>query len=360
MAQPTQRLTSLDFFRGFTMLLLVNAGFLHYFAGSEFDGTVAQEIFKQFSHPEWEGLRFWDLVQPFFMFIVGVAIPFSVSKRLAKGQSWNKLKGHAAQRSVILILLGVALYTTGQDHFTLYFQNVLAQIGVTYIIAFVLIHKRPSWQILISVGLVVLTEVLYRTFPLEGFNQPFVKDQNFGTFFDQLISDGSRGGWVSFNAIPTAAHTIWGVLCGKLLLAGQSDRQKLKTLILAGLITLAVGYSLTTVSPVIKRIATGSFVFISGGYTILALALTYWIIDMKGYKNWAMFGVIVGMNPLFIYLFNHFGFSDVVHQIVEPWFGLVLGWTDATVVEALSRATVWFFNWYLCYLLYKQRIFIRI
>jgi predicted acyltransferase len=221
-------------------------------------------------------------------------------------------------------------------------------------------HKRPSWQILVSVGLVVLTEVLYRTFPLEGFNNPFVKDQNFGTFFDQLISDGSRDGWVSFNAIPTAAHTIWGVLCGKLLLSSQTDRQKLRTLVIAGVIALAVGYSLTTVSPIIKRIATSSFVFVSGGYTILVLALTYWIIDMKQYKNWAMFGVIVGMNPLFIYLFNHFGFSDIVQQIVEPWYHLVLGWTDQTVVEALARATVWFFNWYLCYLLYKRKIFVRI
>jgi len=353
----SKRLTSLDFFRGFTMLLLVNGGVLHYFANSEYEGTIAHAIFTQFTHPAWEGIHFWDLVQPFFMFIVGVAIPFAIAKRRSQGQSWSKLTSHAGQRSLILILLGVTL-GTGVEQFSLTFQNVLAQIGITYFIAFLLIRTKWSVQLLTSLGLILLTAILYRLFPLEG-SDPFVKGQTFGALTNQFIAPGATGHWASFNAIPTAAHTIWGALCGQLLHSGFSGNRKLKILILGGLAALAVGYALTPISPIIKKICTSSFVFISGGWAILALALTYWIIDLKGYKRWAMFGVIVGMNPIFIYLLHRF-IEDIAHIYLGPWINLFFGWSSQTFTEVLILAVAWFFNWYVCYLLYKNRIFIRI
>lgn len=356
MAQ-SKRLVSLDFFRGFTMLLLVNGGVLHYFAGSEYEGTIAHAIFTQFTHPAWEGFHFWDLVQPFFMFIVGVAIPFSIAKRRSQGQSWTKLTRHAAQRSLILILLGVTL-GTGIEKFSLTFQNVLAQIGITYFIAFLLIRTRWSVQLLSSLGLILLTAILYRLFPLEG-SQPFVEGKTFGALSNQFIAPGARGNWASFNAIPTAAHTIWGALCGQLLRKEFSGNRKLKILIIGGLAALIIGYALTPVSPIIKRICTSSFVFISGGWAILALALTYWIIDLKQYKRWAFFGVIVGMNPIFIYLLHGF-IEDIAHRFIGPWIHLIFGWSSQTLAEVLMLAIAWFFNWYVCYLLYKRRIFFRI
>ena len=351
------RLQSLDFFRGFTMLLLVNGGVLHYFARPQFEGTLAHAVFTQFTHPEWEGFHLWDLVQPFFMFIVGVAIPFSIAGRLSRGQSWNTLTKHAAKRSLLLILLGVTL-DAGMKNFNLTFQNVLAQIGFTYFIAFLLIRSRWSVQLTVSIGLILVTEVLYRLFPLEG-SDPFVKGKTFGDLVNRVIAPGSYDNWASFNAIPTAAHTIWGALCGQLLQKEFTGDKKLKILIVAGLSALVVGYALTPISPIIKRICTSSFVFISGGWAILVLALLYWIIDLKGHKRWTTFAVVVGMNPIFIYLFHPF-IENVAHSFTGPWINLFFGWTSQTFVEVLILAMGWFLNWFVCYLLYKRKIFIKI
>lgn len=352
-----KRLTSLDFFRGFTMLLLISGGALQYFARPEFQGTVVYVIFTQFTHPEWEGFRFWDLIQPFFMFIVGVAIPFSVGKRLSKGDSWSKLTYHAGRRSLILIFLGVTLMAQ-QNEFSLSFQNVLAQIGFTYFIAFILIRTKPSIQFATSIGLIVLTAILYRLFPLEG-NDPFAIGQTFGDRINHIIAPGSRGNWASFNAIPTAAHTIWGSLCGQLLLSKSVNTKKLQILIIGGFTALIIGYAITPISPIIKRICTSSFVFVSGGWTILAFALMYWIIDIKNYKRWAFFGVVVGMNPIFIYLLGG-SIRNITYKFLEPWTNLIFSWTSHHFIELFLILIAWFINWYICYYLFKKRIFIKI
>ena len=356
--KQSDRLLSLDFFRGFTMFLLIGESFLEYFAHPEFDGTVAHAIFMQFTHPEWVGFRFWDLIQPFFMFIVGVAIPFSIAKRRSLGDSWAKLTSHAGQRSIILILLGVTLGTRGNE-FSLTFQNVLAQIGFTYFVTFLLMRTKPSVQMATSFGLILLTAILYRLFPMEG-SDPFVRGQTFGDYINQIIAPGSSGNWASFNAVPTTAHTIWGALCGQLLRSKFSGTKKLKILIIGGLAGIVIGYALTPISPIIKHICTSSFVFISGGWAILALALTYWIIDIKQYRKWAKFGIIVGMNPIFIYLFSD-SIRGVVFRFLEPWVSLIFSWVNSTsFIEALMLAIAWFFNWYICYLLYKKQIFIKL
>ena len=352
-----ERLLSLDFFRGFTMLLLISGGFLQYFASSEFDGTVAHAIFSQFTHPRWEGFKFWDLIQPFFMFIVGVAIPFSVAKRLSQGDSWSKLTRHAGQRSIILILLGVTLGTRG-DEFTLTFQNVLAQIGFTYFVAFLLIRTKPSIQLAVSIGLIILTDLLYHLFPMEG-DQPFVMGKTFGDYINQIIAPVSSGNWASFNAVPSSAHTIWGALCGQLLRSQWSNLKKLRILAIGGVAGLAIGYAITPISPVIKHICTASFILISGGFSILALTLSYWIIDVKKHKKWAFFGVVVGMNPIFIYLMSG-SIKSIAFRFLEPWVNVLFSWTSEHFIEILLLGLAWFLNWYVCYFLYKKRIFIKI
>ncbi len=352
------RLISLDFFRGITMLLLISGGALQYFAKSEFSGTLIHDIFTQFTHPHYEGLRFWDLIQPFFMFIVGVAIPFSVAKRLSQGYSWSRLTKHAGQRSIILILLGVTLGTSGKE-FTLTFQNVLAQIGFTYFITFLLLRTRPSIQLATSLGLIFLTEALYRLFPMEG-DQPFAMGKTFGDYINSIIAPGSTGNWASFNAVPTAAHTIWGALVGQLFQSKFSVSKKLKYLIIAGIAAVAIGYAITPVTPIIKKISTSSFVFASGGWSILALTFCYWVIDVKNYQNWAFFGIVVGMNPIFIYLLAG-TIKGFIFRILEPWSNLIFSnWTSPHFINILLLSVAWFANWYVCYYLYRKRIFFRI
>jgi predicted acyltransferase len=238
---------------------------------------------------------------------------------------------------------------------------VLAQLAVTYLLAYLVMNRSVTFQVLFSVALVMLTEALYRFFPLEGFDQPFEAGKNFGAWFNILIAGREDGGhWAMFNAIPTAAHTIWGVLAGQLLMSKQSDKRKMQILLIAGAAGLIIGYGLSPVTPIIKRISTSTFVFVGGGWSLLALALCYWIIDMKKYQKGVQFFAIVGMNPLFIYLFAHVGGANLIQKIVLPFSNALFGWTGELGAHIILSLIVLYFLWYICDWLFKHKIFIRI
>ena len=182
-------------------------------------GTMFEPFFKQFHHHPWNGLRFWDLVQPFFMFIVGVAMPFSYANRIKKGESRNKITKHILQRCFILLAFGVGLHCGYNRELVWELWNVLVQLAFTILIAYAIMNLPHKTQIIISIGLLVLTEILYRVYnPADPFN----KGASFGSWTDMLfMGQINSGGWVTVNFIPTAAHTIWGVICGQIL---RSDR----------------------------------------------------------------------------------------------------------------------------------------
>ena len=357
------RLLSLDFYRGLTMFLLI-AEFSYLFeflVAPELQGTLTHSIAEQFHHVEWEGMHFWDLIQPFFMFIVGVSMPLSFSKRMARGDTFKQLRKHAFKRAFLLLLLGWALYCIDPGKIEFRFQNVLAQLGVTYIIAFFLIRKKPVVQIGISVLLILISEAIYRFFPIEGFNHAFLPGENFGAWLNILISGQEDSGhWAMFNAIPTAAHTIWGVLAGQLLMSDKSNKKKIQQLVITGIIGLIIGYGFSYFTPIIKRISTSTFVFASGGWAILALALCYWVIDIKKYQKGVLFFAIVGMNPLFIYLFAHVGGADLIRKVFLPFSNALFGWTGTLNADILLSIVVLFFLWFVCYYMYKKKLFIRI
>jgi len=357
------RLLSLDFYRGLTMFLLI-AEFSHlfeYLVSPGLHDTFIHSIAEQFHHVEWEGLHFWDLIQPFFMFIVGVSMPLSFAKRTARGDTFRELQKHAYKRSFLLLLLGWALYCIEDEKIVFRFQNVLAQLSVTYVIAFFLIRKKASVQFGISVFLILITEAIYRLFPVEGFNRPFVPGENFGAWSNILISGKEDGGhWAMFNAIPTAAHTIWGLMAGQWLMSQKPDRKKIQQLIISGVAGLIIGFGFSYFTPIIKRISTSTFVFASGGWAVLALALCYWLIDVRNYKKGVIFFAVVGMNPLFIYLFAHVGGADLSRDIFLPFSHALFGWTGTLTAEIILSIVVLMFLWYICYFMYKKKIFIQL
>lgn len=362
-SEASERLLSLDFFRGATMFLLI-AEFTHLFSvmyDPALEGTIIYSIGKQFHHHPWNGLRFWDLIQPFFMFIIGVAMPYSLSNRKKRGHTHSQITKHAFQRAFILLILGWALYCIHPGKIEFRFQNVLAQLSVTYILAF-LIMKKPAWtQIIFSFLLLGLTEIIYRGFNVEGFNHPFVPNENFGTWLDlQYGGENLEGHWVSFNAIPTTAHTIWGVLAGQLLMSKRNAGQKLKILIIAGVIGVVVGYMLNPITPIIKRISTSSFVIVSGGWTFLTLAFSYWLIDIKKRKRWSRFLRIVGKNPLFIYLFANVGGGLFIESLIHPFTFFLFGWMGTLTASFLTSAIVLFLLWLICNWLNKKKIYFKI
>jgi predicted acyltransferase len=295
------------------------------------------------------------------MFIVGVAMPFTFARRRERGESQAASLRHAIVRSLVLLALGVGDYVVAAGYLTLELWNVLAQLSFTYLVAFLLMRRSTRTQLLVTAGLLVLTEVLYRTWPVAGYNQPFTPDHNFGSWLDMvLMGKLSEGHWVAVNAVPTAAHTVWGVLAGQVLMSQRGSARKIRILVVAGLIGLALGYGLNPVTPIIKRICTTSFVIVTGGWCLLALALCYWIIDVRGWKRWAQFATVFGMNPLFIYLFSELGGNGWLTHIVKPFTGGIEGWAGPVVVGFVTALIVLWMDWYIVNWLFRRRIFIRI
>lgn len=366
------RLLSLDFFRGFTMFMLTAEALWGTLGTKYFNGTIFFGIHTQLSHHPWNGLHFWDLIQPFFMFIVGVAMPISFGKRWARGDSWTKTLKHAAKRSLILLALGVGLYCihntggphAGEGHLSFELWDVLAQLAFTYMIAFLIMRKSWKFQLGVSVGLLILTSLLYRLWPVAGFSQPFTPDHNFGAWLDlQVTGYLSSGHWVAANVIPTAAHTIWGVMAGQLLICEKSVREKIKVLTIAGIIGIIVGYGLDPITPIIKRIATPSFTIVSGGWCLLALAASFWAVDVKKYQiGTARFFAVVGMNPIFIYLFMETGGRSWLGHITGVFtqgFLSIVG-IPLPVISVVTQLIVVGIMWYMLYFLYRNKIFISI
>lgn len=362
-ASALGRVLSLDFFRGFTMFMLVgeSTGLYELLRSPALHGTLLASIGWQLDHHPWNGLHAWDLVQPFFMFIVGVAMPFSIGKRWERGDTWVQTFHHALTRSALLLLFGWALYCIEPGHLTFELWNVLAQLSVTYLVAFLMMRRPARTQLAFTFALLIATELLYRLWPVAGFNQPFVPDHNFGSWMDLvLMRKLNTDHWVAFNAVPTTAHTMWGVLAGQVLKSSRLPWQKIRILALWGLAGVVVGYSLNPIDPIIKRICTSSFVIVSGGWCLLALALCYWVIDVKGWRKGMLFFNIVGMNSLAIYLFANTGGPRWLHRIAQPFTTAAITWAGSQAPEILTSLVVWGMLWGICYWLYKNRIFIRV
>ncbi len=358
------RVASVDFFRGLTMFLLVGESTEIYAHLLKFDNSFIHFIGTQFHHHTWHGLHFWDLIQPFFMFIVGVALPFAVANRKRKGDSDSKILQHALIRSFLLLFFGWALYFVAAGHLVFRFQNVLAQLSVTYLVAFLIMNKSYRFQIIFTLVVLLFIDLAYRFFPVEGFNHPWTNFENLGAWFNNKIEGVNKASeWATLNFVSTTAHTVWGVLCGKLLKSDRTSSQKIRILVSAGIVALAVGYSLDllNITPIIKKIATSSFVFVSGGWTILALAFCYWLIDVKNrFHKGSRFFIIVGMNSIFIYLFFHLGGADWISRILNPFSEFLFSWGGELTVEVITSLAAWAALWYICYWLYKNKVFVKI
>ena len=357
------RLLSLDLLRGFIMVLLAieSTGLYDYLSGHT-QGQPIHYFIAQFTHHPWHGLHFWDLVQPAFMFMAGVAMAFSLNKQWANGVTWGQSFKKTLKRCGWLFFWGVLDYAVRPKGLSFELWDVLTQLSFTTLVAFLIVRWGNTAQIGVCIGLLLLTEVLYRFTNVPGFNLPFTDQHNFGNYMDTILMNKiNKGGWVAINCIPTAVHTIAGALVGKLLL---SDKHKLKYLLLSALICLLVGYGMDIfgITPIIKRIATTSFTIVSLGWCLVFLSLSYWWIDVKKHRKHLLFFTIVGMNPLFIYLF---------FEIVgDRWFTAyitfisngVLSWFNAGGLLKVFVATACVFGleWLMCWFLYKKKIFFRI
>ncbi|MEP7277880.1 MAG: DUF5009 domain-containing protein [Bacteroidota bacterium] len=359
---PSTRLLSLDFLRGFIMVLLAaeSTGLYAYLNKNTTGGF--HSIITQFTHHPWKGLHFWDLVQPAFMFMAGTAMAFSLNKQWANGVSWKHSFVKISRRCGWLFFWGVLDYAVRPKGLSFELWDVLTQLSFTTMVAFLVFRWRNMAQVMVCVSLLILTEILYRYTRVPGFEQPFTDQHNFGNYVDLLLMNKiNRDGWVAINCIPTAVHTIAGALAGKWLL---SAKKKLPVLLLWALVCFTLGYGLhgLGITPIIKRIATSAFTLASLGWCLCFLALSYWWIDIKNHRRHLLFFTIVGMNSIFIYVFFEIvgdrWFTAYIRSISDG----VLGWVNMPAMPAFIIGSICVFTleWLLCYFLYKRKIFFKL
>jgi predicted acyltransferase len=224
-----------------------------------------------------------------------------------------------------------------------------------------LLRYRPRTQTAVSAGLLVITELLYRLWPVPGFDQAFMQAHNFGAWMDMLLMGKlNPEGWVAINCLPTAAHVIWGVVAGQLLMGDLPAAKKIQRLATFGLICVVLGFALDPVTPIIKRIATSSFVIVSAGWCLLALAAFYWLIDVRRWRTWAFPAVVVGMNSIFIYLLGETLAPQWLSPTVSIFTAGLFWWMGGGPLLVFTAVVVLMLEWNICYWLYLRRIFIKI
>jgi len=357
------RLLSLDFLRGFIMVLLMMGSTAIYdYLDAQTLGEPANLFFRQFVHHPWNGLRFWDLVQPSFMFMAGTAMAYSLHKQWSTGLTWNQSFKKILKRCGWLFFWGVLDYAVRPSGLSFELWDVLTQLSFTTLVAFLIFRWSNIAQILVCTGLLLLTEILYRYTNIVGFDQPFTDQHNFGNYMDLVLMNKiNSGGWVAINCIPTAVHTIAGALAGKLLL---SNKKKIQTLVVWGLACAAIGYGadLAGITPIIKRIATSSFVVVSLAWCLWFLAFSYWWIDIKMHRKYLKFFTVVGMNSIFIYVFFEIVGGRWFNEYISAISNGVLGWfTHSQMVQFIIAAIcIFILEWLLCYFLYKRKIFFKV
>lgn len=385
---PNQRLVSLDAFRGFIMLLMASSGFgLVQMAKTSPDSWTWQQVAYQLSHVPWQGCAFWDLIQPAFMFMVGMAMPFSLLRRKEHGQGFMGRFGHAVIRAVILVLLGVFLSTkTGDSQTNWIFPNVLAQIGLGYVFLFLLVSL--GWEYCAAAVILILVGDWYWFFqhPLPAAGQdlallgaqqtdllqgPFAhwsKNLNAAADFDRWFLNlfprseafvTNPGGYTTLNFIPALATMLMGAITAERLLRSQKTHaQKAGALLIAGIVCLLIGTVMGIVAvPVVKRIWTPSWVIFSGGWVFLMLAAFYWLVEVAGQRKIMFPLVVVGMNSLFIYLMHSLAAGWILERLRTHTGSWVFSGAWAPVWE---RCGVLLVLWLLCFWLYRQRAFLRI
>jgi predicted acyltransferase len=386
------RLTSLDAYRGLVMfLMMAEVLSLSRVARARPDSALWQFLAHHQSHVEWIGCSLHDLIQPSFSFLVGVALPFSLASRAARGQSRTRMTFHAAWRSLVLILLGVFLRSIGAHQTNWTFEDTLSQIGLGYVALFLLGFRpmREQWAALVLI--LVGYWAAFALYPLPGpdfdygkvgasnawphlmigFAAHWNKNSNPAWAFDtRLLNLFPRekpfafdgGGYATLSFIPTLGTMILGLIAGGIVRSERTPWAKVRWLAAAGAVGLAAGAALgwLGVCPVVKRIWTPSWVLFSGGWCFLLLAGFYLLIDLWGHRRWAFPLVVVGMNSIAAYcmahMFDGFIASSLKTHLGEDAFK-VFGQAYEPLVHG---ALVLLMMWLLLFWMYRRKIFLRI
>jgi len=385
---------AVDAYRGLVMLLMMGEVLRFSEVAKAFPGNWFWSFlsFNQ-SHTEWVGCSLHDTIQPGFSFLVGVALPYSIASRIAKGKSFGDQLGHAIWRAFVLIILGFFLRSIDhpQTYFT--FEDTLTQIGCGYVFLFLLGYvKREKW-IWIAFGSILFAYWLaWALYPVagpgfdwqavgvsadwaqahnfSGFLAHWNKNANLGNAFDQWFLNlfprtspfvANDGGYLTLSFIPTLGTMILGLLAGRWLRAA-APAIPFKKLLVAGVGGVAAGLLLHVagICPIVKRIWTPSWTLFSGGICFLFLAGFCWVIEVKGYRKWAFPLVVVGMNSMAAYLIAHLTPAFLMSTFRIHLGARFFAFAGAGLQPFFEGLAVLAVFWLMLYWMYRKKIFLRI
>jgi predicted acyltransferase len=388
-----QRNVAVDAYRGLVMLLMMAEVLRFAMVSQAFPTSLFWKVLAwNQTHSEWFGCSLHDTIQPSFSFLVGVALPYSIASRLAKGGTFWKLFAHALWRSLILVLLGVFLRSMhhSQTYFT--FEDTLSQIGFGYPFLFLLGFRPPKWAWAALAVILFGYWLAWALYPLPpagfdwqsvgvpaawnaqhnftGFAAHWNKNFNLGNRFDQWFLNlfprehpfvYNDGGYLTLSFIPTLGTMILGLITGRWL-RDTAPSIPMKKLLVAGVVGLAAGLLLhyTHLCPVVKRVWTPSWTLFSGGICFLYLAVFSWVMDVKRYRKWAFPLIVIGVNSIVAYCIAHFleGFIISSFRIhLGPNFFAFLGTGLQPFVEG---SAVLLCYWVILLWMYRRKIFLKI
>lgn len=369
MAQPvsSQRLYSLDALRGFDMFWIMGAEeIFHALAkatGSPFWEVIANEL----THPAWNGFHFYDLIFPLFLFMAGVATPFSVGRELEKGKNKNELLLRVIKRGLILVLLGI-IYNNGliiKPLDQIRFGSVLGRIGLAYMFANIIyLYTKQRTQIAWFCFLLIGYWLMLKFNSAPGYPRGDLSmEGNFASYLDRHLIPGKLYLGIHdpeglTSTIPAIGTGLLGIMAGNFLKNSDfSGQKKSLYLFISGLIFIGLAHLWDLDFPINKNLWSSSFVLNVGGYSLVLLGIFYYIIDVLGYKKWAFFFKVIGMNSILIYLSGAFINWTYTTNGFFQWLGQLIGNPYNAVAMAICYVLV---KWAFLYFMYKKNVFLRV
>lgn len=368
------RLLSLDVFRGMTIagMVLVNN-----------PGTWSA-IYAPLEHAEWHGATPTDFIFPFFLFIVGIAIPLALGKRVESGGITREVYLKIFRRSALIFLLGLFLTLFPFFDFSIVrIPGVLQRIGVCYLIAsLIFIHANWKQQAFIAVAMLFIYWALMTLVPVPGCEITTIDDKacNLAAYFERLVF-GENHIWRSakvfdpegiLSTVPAVSTTLSGVLTGVWLKTKRTDLEKVAGIFFCGVVLIALGWCWHSFFPINKSLWTSSYVVYTSGLALCFLGFCFWLVDIKNYRKWTKPFVIFGVNALALFVFSGL-LARILNVIkvagaegkeipLQRWlFDYIFLPFAAPINASLAYAVSYIFLWlFLMWLLYRKRIFIKV
>ena len=364
-AVASERLGSLDAFRGFVMLWIIGGDGLMAGLAALGHNRVVEALVYELNHTPWQGLRFYDCIWPSFMLMVGVSVPLSFAKR-SLTQTYHQQLAHAAKRAIVLFLLGSLRESVlVGSPYLIELSSALQPIAIAYFVAVLVVRKSWRFQAMLGASILAAYALVLAFIGAPGIAAgSYQLNYNLVHWLDitllgQVHWDrwpfADEGWGTVLSTIPTISTTLLGVLIGELLMTARSKQSKAKFIGGIGFGCLAIGYGTSLFVPVVMKMWTASYGLMSAGWACLMLLFFYWLIDIRGYRKWAFPLTVIGANAIFIYMFTSLIHLDPIVDVFTKEIARILPNSELLFQQIAILAV----EWVILFWMYKRKIFVK-